>query len=181
MCIFFELLKLTHLSTLLTALAFATIFISILSLVAILTLLTTLTMLTDNYSCLQWWYFHCRWYLFKYRVILHYVSKGIWDCFRFALLHSVIGLENSHHSLKKSNSNLKAVGPWPLTFSHASSNLFVFTSSSDWLLVIFPLFWLAVVIPLVLVLRHSTEERSILHFQHILMIYLHTTYWWNIH
>ena len=92
-------------------------------------------MLTDNYSCLQWWYFYCRWYLFKYRVILHYVSKGIWDCFRFALLHSVIGLENSHHSLKKSNSNLKAVVPWPPKFSHASSSLFVFTSSSDWLLI----------------------------------------------
>ena len=58
-------------------------------------------------------------------------------CIGFALLRSVIGLEISHHPLNQSDTKLKSIATWSLTFSHASGLLCVFTLSSHWLLVIF--------------------------------------------
>ena len=104
-------------------------------------------------------------YLFKpafySRAIFNWVSKVIRDCIDFALLRSVIGLEISCHFFNQSDAKLKPIVPWSLAFSRALRRLLVFALSSHWLLGIFPLFWLAVVITLVLVLRHSIEKRSI--------------------
>ena len=47
------------------------------------------------------------------------VWKVIWHCFDFALLHSVIGPENSHHFLNQSDSQLKASATRSLVFSRA--------------------------------------------------------------
>ena len=65
------------------------------------------------------------------------MSKVIRDCIGFALLRSVIGLENSRHPLNQSNTKLKPFATWSLAFSRASGRLHVFTLSSHWLLVIF--------------------------------------------
>ena len=51
------------------------------------------------------------------------MSKVIRDCIGFALLRSVIGLENSRHLLNQSDAKLKPIA---------------FTLNSHWLLVIFP-------------------------------------------
>ena len=92
------------------------------------------------------------------------MSKVIRDCNGFALLRSVIGLENSHHPLNQSDAKLKPIANWLLAFSRASGQLHVFTLSSHWLLVILTFVLIAVVITLVLVLvlvlRHSIEKRS---------------------
>ena len=45
----------------------------------------------------------------------------------FALLHSVIGLENSRHPLSQSDAKLKPIMTWSLAFSRASGRLHVFT------------------------------------------------------
>ena len=39
--------------------------------------------------------------------------------FGFALLHSVIGLENLRHPLNQSDAKLKPIASWSLAFSHA--------------------------------------------------------------
>ena len=44
------------------------------------------------------------------------VSKVIRDCIGFALLCSVIGLENSRHPLSLSDAKLKQVATWSLAF-----------------------------------------------------------------
>ena len=43
------------------------------------------------------------------REIFNGVSRVIHDSFVFALLHSVIGPENSHHSLNQSDAKLKQI------------------------------------------------------------------------
>ena len=63
------------------------------------------------------------------------VSKVIQDCIGFALLRSVIGLENSHHPLNQSDAKLKAIVTWLLAFSRARGRFRVFTLSPYWLLV----------------------------------------------
>ena len=88
------------------------------------------------------------------------MSKVIRDCIGLALLCSVIGLENSRHPLNQSDAKVKPIATWPLAFSRAWDRLHAFTLSSHWLPLNFPLFWLAVVITLVLVLWHSIEKRS---------------------
>ena len=65
------------------------------------------------------------------------MSKVIWDCIGFALLCSVIGLENALHPLNQSDAKLKPIATWSLTFSHASDWLNVLTLRFHWLLVIF--------------------------------------------
>ena len=64
------------------------------------------------------------------------MSKVIRDCIGFALLRSVIGLENSRH-LDQSDARLKPIASRSLAFSRAWGRLHVFTLSSHWLLVIF--------------------------------------------
>ena len=48
----------------------------------------------------------------QYKEIFDWVSKIIWDRFDFALIRSVIGLENSHHphSLSDANENQSWLG-----------------------------------------------------------------------
>ena len=53
------------------------------------------------------------------RVIFNWVSKVIRDCIGFALLCSVIGLENSRHLLNQSDTKLKPIATWLLAFSRA--------------------------------------------------------------
>ena len=48
----------------------------------------------------------------NYRAILNWVSKVIRDCIDFALLRSVIGLENSRHALNQSDAKLKPISTW---------------------------------------------------------------------
>ena len=57
--------------------------------------------------------------LYIVRVIFNWVSKVIRDCIGFALLCSVIGLENSRHLLSQSDTKLKPIATWLLAFSRA--------------------------------------------------------------
>ena len=90
------------------------------------------------------------------------MSKVIRDCIGFALLHSVIGPENSCHSLNQSDAKLKPFTTCPSAFFRALASLVVYTWSSHWLLKFFPFFWLVVVITYVSVLvsRFSIKKRS---------------------
>ena len=45
------------------------------------------------------------------------MSKVIRDCIGFALLRSVIGLENSRHPLNQSDAKVKPIATWSLSFS----------------------------------------------------------------
>lgn len=74
-------------------------------------------------------------------------------CFGVVLLCFVIGLKNARHLLNQSDAGSNA-------FSRAWRRSRVFVSSSHWLVVLFPLLWLALVISLVLALPHSIEDRS---------------------
>ena len=71
------------------------------------------------------------------REIFNWVSKVIRNCIGFALLRSVIGLENSRHPLNQSDAKLKPIATWSLAFSRAWDRLRVFTLSSHWFVVIF--------------------------------------------
>ena len=68
--------------------------------------------------------FRCEWVNI---VIFNWVLKVIRDCIGFALLCSVIGLENSRHLLSQSDTKLKPITTW----------LHAFTSISHWLPLIF--------------------------------------------
>ena len=48
----------------------------------------------------------------------------------FALIHFVIGPENSHHFLRQSDAKLIPAAPWPLALSRCSRRLLVLTLSS---------------------------------------------------
>ena len=61
------------------------------------------------------------------------MSKVIRDCIGFALLRSVIGLENSRHPLNQSDAKVKPIATWSLAFSRAYDRLPVFSLSSHWL------------------------------------------------
>ena len=61
------------------------------------------------------------------------MSKVIRDCIGFALLRSVIGLENLRHPLNQSDAKVKPITTWSLAFSRARGRLPVFTLSSHWL------------------------------------------------
>ena len=62
--------------------------------------------------------------------------------------------------LKQSNQNQQPITTWSPAFSRASSSLFVFTSISLWLIMIFSLQWLAFGIALDLALWHSFKKHS---------------------
>ena len=67
-----------------------------------------------------------------------YISTKISLIIGFALLRSVIGLENSRHPLSQSDAKLKPIATWwSFAFSRASSRLRAFTLSSHWFLLIF--------------------------------------------
>lgn len=66
------------------------------------------------------------------------------DCYGFAILHHVIGLENSCHFLKKSVSKLKPIAVWSGAISITSDSLLVLILTSHWHFVIFSLPRLAV-------------------------------------
>ena len=66
------------------------------------------------------------------RATFCWASKVILDCFAFALLRSVIGSENSRHSLStnhQSDAKLKSIATWSPASSRALGNLFVFNMS----------------------------------------------------
>lgn len=68
------------------------------------------------------------------RAIFSYVSKAAWDPTGSALLHCVIGPENSHHPLSQSikqNENQSQLHH--SCFSRASGSLLGFTLYSHWL------------------------------------------------
>ena len=66
------------------------------------------------------------------------MSKVIRDCIGFALVCSVIALENMRYFLNQSVAKLKPIVTSSLMFFHAWRHLLVFTLSSDWLLGISP-------------------------------------------
>lgn len=61
------------------------------------------------------------------------MSKVTWDCISFDLRHSMIGSENSNHSLNQSDAKLKSFTAWLPAFSRA----LVFILSSHWLFKVF--------------------------------------------
>ena len=67
------------------------------------------------------------------RAISNWVSRVIRDCIGFALLRSVIYLENLRHPLNQSDAKVKPIATWSLAFSRAWGRLHVFTLSSHWL------------------------------------------------
>lgn len=80
----------------------------------------------------------------------------------FALLRCVIGRENSRFFLNQSDAKLKPVTIWSPAFCRALVELFLL-----WFVIdskVFPCFWLADVIGLVWVIRHSIEK----HFMYML-------------
>ena len=97
------------------------------------------------------------------KAIFSWVLKVIRDCIGFALLRSVIGLENSRHPLNQSNAKQKPIASWSLAFSRACMRpvtciyFCIVLVGNCWN---FPLFGLTVVLNLVLVLRHSIENCS---------------------
>ena len=88
------------------------------------------------------------------------MSKVIRDCIGFALLRSVIGLENLRHPLNQSDAKLKPIVTWSLAFFRASGRLHAFTLSSHWLLVMLTFVLFGCCDTLVLVLQHSIEKHS---------------------
>ena len=77
------------------------------------------------------------------------------------LLRSTIGLENSRHFFNQWEAQLKPISTCSHFFSRACRRLRVFASNSDWFDVLFACVLLARVITLVVVVRLSTETRSI--------------------
>ena len=59
------------------------------------------------------------------------------DCTGFVPLRTVIGLENSRHSVNQSKTKIKPTATWSRVFSHFSGRLQVCNTSSYRLLVIF--------------------------------------------
>ena len=50
---------------------------------------------------------------------IHLSVESNRDCIGFALLRSVIGLENSSHVLNQSDAKIKPIATWSLAFSRA--------------------------------------------------------------
>ena len=94
------------------------------------------------------------------RAIFNWELKVIRDCISFALRCCVIGPEKSHHPLNQSNAKQTPIENWSPVFPALQAvelfSCWVFIGSQR----CFPLFWLAVVITLVLVLRNSNETCS---------------------
>ena len=77
-----------------------------------------------------------------------------------ALLHSVIGSENSRHSLNQSDAKIKPISTWSPAFSRALGSL-VFALSSHWLLKVFSSLPIGCYDYIGLDLRHSIEKRFV--------------------
>ena len=107
------------------------------------------------------------------------MSKVILNYFGFTLLRSVIGLEISRHLLNQSDAKLKPIAACiGHTVDNKTTGRFIIHGHTRfpaleagyvyllWVLIgslwYLRLFWLAVVITLVLVLRHSIQKRSIM-------------------
>jgi len=80
----------------------------------------------------------------------------------FASLRYALGLENSRHLFIQSEVKPKSIVNRSHTFSRASRQQHACTSNFDWLIVFLCPLLLARVITLILVLRHSMENRSIM-------------------
>ena len=63
-----------------------------------------------------WFNFILGW---NFRAIFDRVSNANQDCIGFALLRSVIGLENSRHPLNQSDAKLNPILTWSFAFSRA--------------------------------------------------------------
>ena len=84
------------------------------------------------------------------------MSKVIPDCIGFALLRSVIGPENSRHSLNQSDAKQR-------TITRASGSSLGFSASSPFFFFFFAVFsflFLGELITSVFVVRHLIEKRS---------------------
>ena len=95
------------------------------------------------------------------RVLVHWesyyrVSKVNRNCIGFAFFRSVIGPENSRHSLNQSNAKLKPIKTWSPAFSRALGSLLDSTLSSHWFLGVFSFHVIGRYDNFALVLRHST-------------------------
>ena len=77
-----------------------------------------------------------------------------------ALLHSVIGSENSRHSLNQSDAKIKPISTWSPAFSRALGSL-AFALSSHWLLKVFSSLPIGCYDYIGLDLRHSIEKRFV--------------------
>ena len=73
------------------------------------------------------------------REIFNWVSKVIRDCIGSALLCSVIGPENSRHSLNQSDAKLTSNMTWSPAFSRALDGLLIITLSSRGIFRVFSL------------------------------------------
>ena len=93
-----------------------------------------------------------------------WVSDVIRDCFVCALLCYMIGPENLRHSLNQSDAELLPLIAWSSAFSRALGSLVIFIARSHWLFRYFPLFWLAAVITLVLLLCQSIKKHAIQYY-----------------
>ena len=82
----------------------------------------------------------------------------------FALLRCVIGRENSRFFLNQSDAKLKPVTIWSPAFCRALVELFLLWFVMDSKVI--PCFWLADVIGLVWVIRHSIEK----HFMYVFRV-----------
>ena len=94
------------------------------------------------------------------REIINWVLKVIRGCFSFSFLRSMIGPENSLHSLNQSDAKLKPITTWSPAFSRALGILVVLLWVLTGSLSYFPFFRLVVVITVVLVWRISIEKCS---------------------
>ena len=90
------------------------------------------------------------------------MSKVIPDCIGFALLRSVIGPENSRHSLNQSDAKQRTITTWSPVFSRASGSSLGFSASSPFFFffAVFSFVCLGEVITSVFVVRHLIEKRS---------------------
>ena len=94
------------------------------------------------------------------RAVFNWVSKIISELLGFALLHSVIGSKFSRHFFSQSEVKPKPIVACAWTFSRALCRLRVILRVLIGLLNCLRPFWLAKVITVVLLLRHSIESRS---------------------
>ena len=88
------------------------------------------------------------------------MSKVIPDCIGFALLRSVIGPENSRHSLNQSDAKQLTMTTWSPVFSRSLGSSLGFSASSPFFFAVFSFVCLGEVITSVFVVGHLIEKRS---------------------
>ena len=92
--------------------------------------------------------------------------KSVPSHFVFALRCSVIGPENSHHSLNQSDAKLTPIETWSSALSRACGSLPVLILSSHWLLMTQTFAAIGSCNYLVLVLRQGIENCYVLKCKH---------------